>query len=285
MAPHAGTLFDDVTIHTYRPWNSSITQYPPVYWRSVTLAVSEPLVAYHLSIVRTHIGPNVRLWLDELNWGGFWEQPGTWLNETDGALRGMHLASFVLAAIQAAPAVDTVNWYSLFYQANVSWTYWASVAKVSNAADAPQLVQLNGVAQIFADLAYVALGLNMTTMAGAAGLSTATLPITVLDTAQLPCLLAARFSGPAAEALVALNRCPTPVTVSPAALPASPATSWAYSAYDAGGWVPLTSIPDPLANPWWNNGPLVPSPLCSANLTTCTQLPALSLAFFVHHQA
>ena len=63
----------------------------------------------------------------------------------------------ITAEAQAAgrAGFGSLDYYSLFFQPDNSWSRWASCAFVPNAADTPAAVQFDGVAQIFAHVTSV----------------------------------------------------------------------------------------------------------------------------------
>jgi hypothetical protein len=188
-------------------------------------------------LIANQVSPDVAIWLDEFNWGGNWADV-LWPDENHGGLRGIFWASYILAAIdvteraQAAgrTGYDAMMSYSLFYQNSSDWSQWASCAAVPDQSARADLVQFDGVAQIFAHFSQVALSSGYTDMEPVRTLSERQVPTGSVPGGSGPCILAARFSTTAdrngavsaagaavAEranaTIVAVNVCPFEVAV------------------------------------------------------------------------
>ena len=153
----------------------------------------------------------------------------------------------ITAEAQAAgrAGFGSLDYYSLFFQPDNSWSRWASCAFVPNAADTPAAVQFDAVAQIFAHVTSVVWRHKNVT-------------VPLADEGSGSCLQAARFSSAGGSAAttdtVVLNMCDKPQPL-PASVTAG-ATSWRYySGYENAGWVPADEIGS-LDAPPWTNGPL-----------------------------
>lgn len=271
-------LFDAVTIHMYGPTNGTITKHArtDAELRTATLAAVGPALADTEWKVSRDIAAAAPIWLDEFNWGGDWAGV-TWPGEGHGAIRGLLWAAYTIQAMhvtqyaqQAGRAgFGSLNYYSLFFQADNSWARWASCTSVSNSADRPAEVAFDGVSQIIAHMNLVALGKGHTQVQMLWGqqMTNATVPASLHPKpAGQSCVMGVRFigGGPTAD-VVLLNMCPDAVDVTLPALPTSADTSAAitqewhyYSGFDVGpadGWTLATQIGS-LHSPPWSNGPL-----------------------------
>jgi hypothetical protein len=306
-------LFDAVTIHMYSPTNSTITKYAKTdaELRTATLAAVGPALSDTEWKVSQDIAATAPIWLDEFNWGGDWAGV-TWPGEGHGALRGLLWATYTIQAMHVTQFAQqagrsgfgSMDYYSLFFQADNGWARWASCASVSNFADQVDEVKFDGVSQIATHVNYVALGSGHTHVHILWGqqMTNATVPqkLHPRPTAQ-SCVMGLRFLGSntTSSDTLLLNICPAPVDVT---MPVSAETDdtndlklatkpWHfYSAFDvgpAGGWVLAREIGS-LHSPPWINGPLEvhtggfaepPKATTTQSLEEVVTLPPLSLSF------
>eukprot|EP01043_Picozoa_sp_COSAG02_P068685 COSAG02_NODE_11494_length_1714_cov_0.957895_1_plen_489_part_00 len=268
-------LFDAVTIHQYSPSNATIIARGKSDGtrRAATLMSIPPSLRQLEHKVSSTISPHAPIWLDEFNWGGDWGNV-TWPGEGHGALRGLVWATYVLSAMQITAdaqaagrsGFESLDYYSLFFQPNNSWSRWASCAFVPNAADTPGEVRFDGVAQIFAHVTSVVWRHKNVTL----------IPSVAEQSGD--CLLGARFSslgGPTPTDTLVLNMCDEPQPL-PSSV-AAEASSWHfYSGFDNAGWVAADNIRS-LDTPPWENGPLT---VHSRPFGPGATVPAISLSIF-----
>ena len=205
-----------------------------------------------------------------------------WLEERHGALRGLLWTAYLLSALdvtQAAQAAgrsgfQNLDYYSLFDQPGNQWSLWASCASVPNAANKPEEVMFDGVAQIFSHAAFVAFASGHTAVRSLRGLSAECVPHRFRLGPSATCVLGARFSGgERGDDVMLLNVCSNASSVKLAG-----AGSWLrYDGHDVGGFVKADEIGS-LDAPPWTAGPLK---VASGKLgaTGQLELPPISLTF------
>ena len=292
---HSRRLFDAVSIHMYAPTNATIVAHAKgdAERRVATLAAVGPALRELEERVARDIDPRVPIWLDEFNWGGDWANV-TWPAEQHGALRGLNWAAYILSALDVTARAQgagrsgfgSLDYYALFHQPGNPWSRWAGCVSVSNHADRPDDVKLNGVSQIIAHVNSIVFSRGHTHVAVLSGLTTALVPTSL----HLPhqrgdesCVLGARFSsdGHAAVDEVLLNMCAEEVMIVPPLSDGLELISWHwYSGFDVGrGWVAADRIGS-LQLPPWSDGPLTVHHCASddAPATRELRLPAVSLS-------
>ena len=70
----------------------------------------------------------------------------------------MDRARHSLFLTSAAVTISGLNWYSLFYQEGVPWTYWAACVKVPGQANRPDLIEASGDVPLIPTLSLRQLG-------------------------------------------------------------------------------------------------------------------------------
>lgn len=226
---------DAVTFHDYTTTDSENL--------SDVLAYSEFMIDTVVENVASRIGPNLKVWNTEFNYG---------LSNKDRPIpsgaHGIFLASRQLAAVKHHEQLQVLQMHAFLSESNVDWDSHSGIVKVSNHANDLGAVRVTAVAQIFAHLAHVATGTyGDASHDGDLGTGSSTrwmhpvslsnVPSLPADGAvgALPCLQAAAFSsfGPPAGtaasvandssglAYVIINRCTSALPVMfPAELPA-----------------------------------------------------------------
>lgn len=256
-------LYDAVTVHMYAPGNKTLMDYNEADRRTVTLMSPQALLEYQVKQSALYAG-GVPIWLDELNLGGPWQGGTCWPDEVHGSIRGLHyLANFMGVVNMPEGAVNSLNWYALFHQFDVKWSYWASCVHVPGEANRPDLVEVDGTAQVFAHLSSVALSSGHTQMHAVTGTSPETLPasLKIFGRKNLPCIVGVSFTGNATKTdIILLNRCSKQVKASVPNLYSGKSARAVAHVYDGGpgnegGWVLLDKITS-LDRPPWIGGPL-----------------------------
>ena len=273
--------FDAVTMHPYEPTECAAQE-----WgggdneKSAVAAWGEGHIRQLRAHARSSMGHmNKQIWLTEFNVG--WDCTGIPdVVSSGGAMLGLFWAGYVLAAIDTYNSDTPIRglMYHIFeWQEDCDagpehldcWGKGSQLVTLPPRESA-RAVQVGGPGQIFAHVSAVALRGETSRMRRVPLSSNQCgniLPVAPSDQGTLGCLSAAAFDSPtsATVSFVVLNRCVHDVNTSFEAahllrLPLG-AQSWqltttAYSADDAGGFVPLPEDTSVLP---WPDGPLSPT--------------------------